>query len=85
MTKTLVDELKSISDDKNYNEMYAVSSLTRLDRTIMLFEDYRTFKIHHIGYVNCLVLRCVSLSLDKGLYIKSHGSCSGRIGYQNAN
>ncbi len=44
-----VDELKLISDDKNYDEMYAASSLTRRDGTKMLFEDYRTFKIHPIG------------------------------------
>ncbi len=48
-----VDELKLISDDKNYDEIYASSSLTRRDGTKMLFEDYRTFK-------------CLSLSLDKG-------------------
>ncbi len=41
-----VDELKLISDDKNYDEIYAASSLTRRDGTKMLFEDYRTFKIH---------------------------------------
>ncbi len=39
-----IDELKLISDDKNYDEMYAVSLLTRRDGTKMLFEDYRTFK-----------------------------------------
>ncbi len=44
-----VDELKLISDDKNDDEMYAASSLTRRDGTKMLFEDYRTFKIHPIG------------------------------------
>ncbi len=44
-----VDELKLISDDKNYDEICAVSSLTRRDRTRMLFEDYLTFKIHPIG------------------------------------
>ncbi len=44
-----VDELKLISDDKNYDKIYAASSLTRRDRTKMLFEDYRTFKIHPIG------------------------------------
>ncbi len=38
-----VDELKLISDDKNYDE---ISLLTRRDGTKMLFEDYRTFKIH---------------------------------------
>ncbi len=43
------DELKLISDDKNYDEICAVSSLTRRDRTRMLFEDYLTFKIHPIG------------------------------------
>ncbi len=41
-----VDELKLISDDKNYNEMYATSPLTRRDGTKMLFEDYQTYKIH---------------------------------------
>ncbi len=41
-----VDKLKLISDDKNYDEMYATSSLTRRDGTKILFEDYRTFKIH---------------------------------------
>ncbi len=46
-----IDELKLISDDKNYDEMYAASSLTRRDGTKMLFEDYRTFKIHPIGSV----------------------------------
>ncbi len=40
-----VDELKLISDDKNYDEIYASSSLTRRDGTKMLFEDYRTFKM----------------------------------------
>ncbi len=54
-----VDELKLISDDKNYDEMYAASSLTRRDGTKMLFEDYRTFKIHPIGWVNCLVFQIV--------------------------
>ncbi len=49
-----VDELKLISEDKNYDEMYAVSSLTRQGGAKMLFEDYRTFKIHPIGQVNCL-------------------------------
>ncbi len=45
-----VDELKLISDDKNYDEMYATSSLTRRDGTKLLFEDYQiTFKIHPIG------------------------------------
>ncbi len=44
-----VDELKLISDDKNYDEMYAASSLTRRDGTKMLFEDYRTLKIDPIG------------------------------------
>ncbi len=48
VTKT-VDELKLISDDKNCDKMYAASSLTRRDGTKMLFEDYRTFKIHPIG------------------------------------
>ncbi len=51
MTKMRHDELKLISDDKNYDEMYAASSLTRRDGTKMLFEDYRTFKIHPIGSV----------------------------------
>ncbi len=36
-----VDELKLISDDKNYDEMYAASSLTRRDGTKLLFEDYQ--------------------------------------------
>ncbi len=44
-----VDELKLISDYKNYDEIYAASSLTRRDGTKMLFEDYQTFKIHPIG------------------------------------
>ncbi len=44
-----VDELKLISDDKNYDGIYAASSLTRWDGTKMLFEDYRTFKIHPVG------------------------------------
>ncbi len=44
-----VDKLKLISDDKNYDKIYAASSLTRRDGTRMLFEDYRTFKIHPIG------------------------------------
>ncbi len=47
--ETNVDELKLISDDKNYDEIYAASSLTRRDGTKMLFEDYRTFKVHPIG------------------------------------
>ncbi len=42
-TRWDVDELKLIFDDKNYDE------LTRRDGTKMLFEDYRTFKIHLIG------------------------------------
>ncbi len=44
-----VNELKLISDDKIYDEMYAASSLTRRAGTKVLFEDYRTFKIHPIG------------------------------------
>ncbi len=44
-----VDKLKLISDDKNDDEIYAASSLTRRDGTKMLFEDYRTFKIHPLG------------------------------------
>ncbi len=36
-----VDELKLISDDKNYDEMYAASSLTSRDGTKLLFEDYQ--------------------------------------------
>ncbi len=48
VTKRDVDELKLISDDKNYDEMYAASSLTRRDGTTMLFEDYLTFKIHKL-------------------------------------
>ncbi len=44
-----VDELKWLSDDKNYDEMFAAPSVTRRDRTKLLFEDYRTFKIHPIG------------------------------------
>ncbi len=44
-----VDELKLISDDKNNDEIYAASSLTRRDGTKMLFEDYRTFRVHPIG------------------------------------
>ncbi len=39
-----VNVLKLISDDKNYNEMYA--AIRYQDET---FEDYRTFKIHPIG------------------------------------
>ncbi len=41
-----VDELKLMSDDKNYDKMYAASSLTRWDGTKILSEDYQTFKIH---------------------------------------
>ncbi len=44
MTKTR----QLISDDKNYDEIYAASSLTRGDGTKLLFEDHRTFKIHPI-------------------------------------
>ncbi len=63
VTRRDVDELKLISesDDKNYDEMYAASSLTRRDGTKMLFEDYRTFKIHPRGQVNCLVFQNVRL------------------------
>ncbi len=43
------NQLKIISDDKNYDEIYAASSLTRRDGTRMLFEDYQTFKTHPIG------------------------------------
>ncbi len=32
-----VDELKPISDDKNYDKIYATSSLTRRDGTEILF------------------------------------------------
>ncbi len=67
-----VDELKLISDDKNYDENYDASSLTRRDRTRMLFEDYRTFKIHPIGEVNCPVFQNVHLSLD---YNQMRGVC----------
>ncbi len=50
VTKTSdVDELKLISDDKNYDEIYAAPLLTRQDGTKMLFDDYRTLKIHPIG------------------------------------
>ncbi len=42
-------ELKLKSDDKNYDEMYAASSLTKRDGTKMLLEDYRTFKVHPIS------------------------------------
>ncbi len=44
-----VDELQLLSDDKNYDEMYAAPSLTRQDGTKMLFEDYQTFKMHPIS------------------------------------
>ncbi len=44
-----IGELKFIYDDKNYDEIYAASSLTKQDGTKILFEDYRTLKIHPIG------------------------------------
>ncbi len=48
-----VDEIKLISDDKNYDAMYAESvNKTRRDGTKMLFEDYRTFKIFSLVFQN---------------------------------
>ncbi len=41
-----VDKLKLISDDKNYDEMCATSSLTRRDGTQILFEVYPMDKIY---------------------------------------
>ncbi len=43
-----VDELKLLSNYKNYDGIHVVSSLTRRDWTKRLFED-NTFKIYHIG------------------------------------
>ncbi len=54
-----VDEQKLISDDKNYDEIYAASSLTRQDGTKMLFEyTWGTFYPGvHQTHLECLLLK----------------------------
>lgn len=39
------DELKKICDNKNYDEVYVLFSLTRKDKTKMKVVNSRTFKI----------------------------------------